>query len=372
MRIGLNLLYLLPGVVGGTETYAVSLLGGLAALPPDHDYVVYVNRESADLALPSAPNVTVVACPVRAASRARRYAFEQLQLPRLVRRDSLDVLHSLGYVGPLAVRCPHVVTVHDLIYVGFRDHLPLGKRLVLRLFVRSSVRRAARVIAVSTSSKAQIVADVGVPADRVCVVHEAGRVWPGGAAADAEAVLERHRIRAPYVVAFSSLSPSKNLPRLVEAFARIADRVEAQLVLIGHLPPGSSVEQAVDNAGPRERVRTTGFVPDADLAPLIGQAALFAFPSLYEGFGLPVLDAQSLGVPVVCSSAASLPEVAGDGALFIDPQSVVELADALLRGLTDEAVRADLVARGHRNAERFSWDRAARETVAVYEQAAAP
>lgn len=368
MRIGLNLLYLLPGV-GGTQTYAQSLVRSLLDLGTDDELRVYVNRESAGLDLPDHRALTVVTCPIHATSRPRRYLYEQLRFPDLVRREGLDVLHSLGYVGPLRVDVPHVVTVHDLIYVGFRDHMTARRRAALRVFVRGTARRADRVITVSESARGEILADMGLAPERVITIHEAGRPVPDGWTAD-PAVPTAYGITGPYVATFSSLSPSKNMPALVDAFARIAPEVDESLVLVGHQPAGSTLAAQVERLGLGERVVVTGYVPDDHVLPLIAGARLFAFPSLYEGFGLPVLDAQSLGVPVACSRIASLPEVAGEGAVYFDPSSVPDMADTLRRGLTDDALRAELVAAGSANVARFSWEQAARQTRAVYQEVA--
>jgi glycosyltransferase involved in cell wall biosynthesis len=370
VRIGCNLLYLLPGIVGGTQTYAVSLIRALAALDDDAEYVVYVNREAAALEIVDDPKVRTVVCDVMGRSRPRRYAFEQLRLPSLARRDGIDLLHSFAYVGPLRAPCPHVVTMHDLIYVGFRDHMPARRRWALRVFARGAGRRADRIITVSEASKSQIVDDMGLTRDRVTVIHEAGRPVPDRSVLHDRSVPAAHGIDGPYVVAFSSLSPSKNIPRLIEAFARVAPATEASLVLIGHVPKDADLQGLIRRAGLAGRVVITGFVPDDHVLPLMAQATVFAMPSVYEGFGLPVLDAQAVGVPVVCSAAASLPEVAGDGALLFDPGSTEEIAAALRRCLSDTTLRDSLVTRGSANLARFSWDRAAEQTRQVYREVA--
>lgn len=361
---------MIPGVVGGTQTYATSLIRALAASDQTNDYVVYVNRESADLELVDAPNFEIVRCNVRATSRPARYAYEQGVLPLRLRRDRIDVVHSMGYVGPLLSPCPQVVTVHDLIYVGFQDHMGDRRRRMLRLFVRATVRRAAEVITVSENSKNEIVADMHVDPARVTVIHEAGRETRERATGsiDSAGVIARYGLRPPYIAAFGSLNPGKNIARLVDAFGASA-HTDTQLVLIGHLD--ADVRAQTDRSGTAQRVVTTGYVPDADVLPLIGGAAVFAFPSVYEGFGLPVLDAQTMGVPVVCSGVASLPEVAGDGAVFFDPHSVDAITNALDRVLDDAGLRQRLVENGRNNAARFSWSRAAAETLRTYERVVA-
>jgi len=378
LHVGLNLLYLLPGEVGGTETYARSLVAELDALDGDDRYTLYVNREAAGLFDDAGlARCTVSVCPVDAARRWKRYAYEQLRLARRARSDGVDVLHSLGYVGPRSTHCPHVVTIHDLIYVGFADTMAASKRRLLRFFVRRSARHAARVITVSSASKAAIVDDIGLAPSRVTVIHEAARrdlLADRGSTTDDDEVLRRHGVVTPYVVAFSSASANKNIPALLDAFAAIPggahleDGRACALVLVGRVPADGKIAATIDRLGLGDRVVVTGYVADADIAVLIGNAVVFAFPSRYEGFGLPVLEAQLLGVPVVASNAASIPEVAGDGALLFDPRSAAEIASALATTLGEADVRDDLVRRGRMNAARFSWERAAQATREVYRE----
>lgn len=367
MRIGVNLLYLLPGVVGGTETYARSLLRELVGLDPANEFVLFVNRESRDVDIVSGPNVTVVHCPVSARRRGVRYAYEQAVLPVQVARAHLDVLHSPGYVGPVLHGCPHVVTVHDLIYVGFKEYMGTKRRVALRVFVRASARRAQRVITVSNNSRAQILDDMGLSPEKVVTIPLASRDVDRDASNDA-AVLERYRIERPYAIAFGSLSPSKNIDRLVEAAAEAMSATDWRLVVVGHVAGNGAVASTIARLGIAGKVILTGYVPDEHVLPLMANAGLFVFPSLYEGFGLPVLDAQAMGVPVASSHAASLPEVAGAGAVFFDPRSVDEMARALRRCILDEPTRERLITAGRANAAKYSWENVARQTLRVYEE----
>src|ERR1019366_7532450 len=195
MKVGVNLLYMIPGVVGGTETYARGLLTGLAAVGRKHDYVVFVNEEAADWPLPEGPFERVV-CPVRAKLRAARYAFEQLRLPAWARVRQLDVLHSLGYVAPLFASCASVVTIPDLNTVAFGSQLSPGKRAMLGVFTRWSARRADRILTISEFSKAQIVEHLGVAPGKVAVALLAAEQRRTQRTASGDA--------ARYVVAFSS------------------------------------------------------------------------------------------------------------------------------------------------------------------------
>ena len=371
MRIGINLLYLLPGVVGGTQTYAQELLSALAKQMEGHQYFLFVNEESRELPLPEAPHFERVVCPVRAHSRSGRYRYEQIALPRQLKHRQLDVLHSLGYVGPLRAPCKHVVTIHDLNYRAFKGAMRADKRLVLGFFVRQTARHADHIIAVSEFSKNQIVQHLHIRPNKVTVVHEAAK--QPAIALDAEqqrAILSAHNLHAPYIVAFSSLSLNKNISRLLSAFAQLTSEVGHNLVLIGHIPPEANIAGDIARLGLAARVFCTGYIPDAQVPVLLQHADLFVFPSWYEGFGLPALEAQIAGVPVACSRAASLPEVAGEGAAYFDPASDEDIARVLRQCLRDPNLRARLRQQGAANAGRFSWEQAARDTLQVYAQMA--
>jgi glycosyltransferase involved in cell wall biosynthesis len=368
MKIGINLLYLIPGQVGGTETYAVSLLNELADIDSSNEYHVFLNRESSGLNLHAANRFRRVECPVNATSRLYRYAWEQALLPWLVKRLRLDVVHSLGYVCPLISPCPSVVTIHDVNFIALRDVMSRGKRAVLGAFVRQSARRASHIIAVSNFAKSEIRRHMGVSVDKFTVIHE-GPGKPSdalGSAADWEEVRRRYGITTPYLVALGSQSAHKNVERLILAFAQITRRIPHCLVLAGHLPANGSILSLVGRLGLESRILLTGFVSDAHLFQIMRHAGLFVFPSWYEGFGLPVLEAQGAGVPVACSSAAAIPEVAGMGAEYFNPESVEGMAKVIQDCLSDSNLCQSLIQRGKENLDRFSWRTAALRTLEVY------
>lgn len=365
-RIGLNLLYLLPGVVGGTETYAAGLLQGLAEEDDGLEYVVFVNQESADWPLPQSPCMHRVVCPVRATNRVRRLVFEQTRLPGLVRRRGLDVLHSLGYIAPLPGSCPGVVTIHDMNTKGHGQSMPWLKRMILASLVRRGAYAARMVITVSEFSRREIHRHLGLPLERIQVVHEAP-LPPAPAMPDNAPLPD---IGGPFVLAFASLSRHKNIVRLIQAFSRIAAYFPHKLVLAGHVPDSGEIDAAIRRHDVTERVVVTGFLPGSSVRGLLAKADLFAFPSLYEGFGLPLLEAQAADTPVACSNRGALPEVAGGSALLFDPEQVVDMAATLAHALSQEEVRRQLVAQGRVNLKRFSWAKAARETLRIYARAA--
>lgn len=364
MRIGLNLLYLLPGIVGGTETYAAGLLQGLAGADRDNDYLVFVNAESAFWPIPDAPNIQRVVCPIRAANRIQRLVFEQAAMPRLAHAHRLGLLHSLGYVAPLKLPCPGVVTIHDMNTRGHGRSMGLCKRLILACMVRRSARRSSRVITVSEFSKREIISHLRLAPEKVTVVHEAPLI------ADRPAPPPFQRVGKRYLLAFASLSPHKNIPALIRAFALLAPDIPHQLVLAGHVPTDGTIRRAIAKRNLAGRVQLTGWLPRMEVEELLAGAEAFVFPSLYEGFGLPVLEAQAQGTAAICSNRGALPEVAGEGALFFNPESPRDMAETIRSCLSDAALREKLEQAGARNLRRFSWAKAAQETLTVYELAA--
>lgn len=370
MKVVLNLLYLLPGVVGGTETYAKSLIRAFSRRDDDNEYSVFLNRESADLDVTPTENFSRVICPINAVNRAARYSWEQGAMPLQLRRVKPDLVHSLGYVIPLAAKGPQVVTVHDVNYLGHKGWRTGIGRTAFRFFAERTVKRADRIIAVSRFSRDEIVRYMRVKPEKVTVVHSAGREAIPRSTNGASTSEVVRNLSRPYIMAFSALSAHKNIPRLIKAFGRIASIVPHDLVLVGHMPVKSSVRAEMEAAGGHDRIHFTGYLPDSDVASLLQNASLFAFPSLYEGFGLPLLDAQNAGVPVVASSAGALPEIAGESAVLFDPSSEEDMAKAMTRALLDPDLRTRLVEKGHENAQSFSWDRTARETLDVYKAVA--
>ncbi len=370
MHIGINLLYLLPGVVGGTQTYAQGLLDGLAAIDHENQYTIFVNLEAADLPLPAAPNFQRVVCPVQARRRSVRYAYEQIILPLQLFRRRIDLVHSLGYVGPLVTPCPAVVTLPDLNFIALRD-LPdmIGTRgWVLEFFAVQAARHARHVITISEFSKTEIVRYLGLPAEKIsATLLGAGTLndapnenWPG--------LQQQYQLPAHYVAAFGGGYAHKNIPRLIQAFARISGDIPHSLVLIGRLPPGVDAEQLAAASGLAGRVLALNYLPKSHVKAVLSHADLFVLPSLYEGFGLTVLEAQSCGVAVACSRVASIPEVAGEGAAYFDPQSVEDMANVIRACLLDTDRRSALIAHGQENLKRFSWEKTARETLAIYQR----
>jgi glycosyltransferase involved in cell wall biosynthesis len=351
----------------GTENYSLQLIRHLLALESGHRYRLYFNRPP-----------TVELFPMRADLELRVMPFPRLwthvRLSWEMARQPPDMLFVPAHVLPMVHPRSSVVTVHDLGYLHYPGAHPLLDRLYLDLSTRYNARAARRVIAVSQATQDDLVQYYGLEPDKITVVYSGWdeRMRPVEDEGTIERVKARYGIRGEYVLYMGTLQPRKNLGRLLEAVARL--RKEAQrgkapgLVIAGR--KGwlyDPIFQQVERLGLESEVVFPGYVPQDDLPALLSGARLFVFPSLYEGFGLPVLEAMACGTPVVCSNVSSLPEVAGDAALLVDPLDVKGMAEAMNRLVQDEGLRTELVERGYRQVRQFSWERCARETLAVLE-----
>jgi glycosyltransferase involved in cell wall biosynthesis len=355
----------------GIGRYTYQLACALTAMAPDETFsILYdprAHNSRYDLNdLLSRENVREVVAPVGVLS-----ADQQISIPRLLNRLKPDVYHSPYYVLPFAASCPMVVTVHDLIPEVYPKALPRPwLRHAFRGLVRLACRRARRIIAGSKATAEDLRHRLRLPAERVATIPYGVDVGfcpssPERVAAMRQALGLSH----PYVLYVGINKPHKNLVRLVQAWARMPDTVrgDTRLVLAGREDPRyPQTRQAIAQLGLQDSVTILGPVPDSDMAALYSGAVAFVFPSLYEGFGLPVLEAMACGTPVVASNRSSLPEVVGQAGLLIDPFDMDALAAALSRLLLDAELRRELSAQGLIRARHFSWEHAARETLAVY------
>ncbi len=303
---------------------------------------------------------------------AVRVVWEQCVQPFVLRRLGADLAHGPVFVAPLAAPCPVVVTVHDLSFVRFPRLFRPANRLYLGALTRLSARRARRVIAVSAHAADETAHLLGVPRARIDVVYHG--VDPQFRPLPAETV-QRFRAAAGlperFVLFLGTLEPRKNLVRLVEAFARLRDPALKLVIAGGRGWYDEEVHARVEALELNDRVVFPGYVPAEDLPLWYNAAAVFAFPSLYEGFGMPVLEAEACGTPVLTSNCSALPEAAGNGALLVDPLQVEAIAAGLERLFHDETLRGELRQRGLAHAARFTWQQTAAETVAVYRRALA-
>jgi glycosyltransferase involved in cell wall biosynthesis len=372
MQIAFNLIFLVPGETGGMEVAARELIPALVAAAPGVRFTAFINREAAAAADgPWGELLPAVTVPVNARSRPQWVAGEQVLLPRLAGSRGVDLVHSMASTAPAWGRFRRVDTVHDLIYARHPDAHPGARNLGMRVLVPLAVRRSHRVIVDSESTRRDLVDLLGAPAARIDVVPLGVDTAPRPAPLAEVEVRRRFDLGERNVVlSLSAKRPHKNLAALLGALARIPAARRPVLVMPGyptwHEP---ELRARASELGVQGDVRFPDWLAAEELEGLWSVAAAFAYPSLYEGFGLPVLEAMARGVPVACSNASSLPEVAGDAALLFDPRDEGAITAALERLLSDQAEAQRLRVAGRARAAQFTWERTARLTLASYARA---
>jgi glycosyltransferase involved in cell wall biosynthesis len=353
----------------GIGTYVRNLLRHLSRIDSKTEYVLLCRAQDCGVVEELGENFRAVPEPARPYS-----ASEQLRIPLDLRREGIDLFHAPHYVLPPLTPCKSVVTIHDCIHLRFPQYLP--NRLAYA-YARSSLwfatHRSNRVLTVSEASKRDILRYFRVPEGKIDVIYNAidERFGEPPAPEEIERVRDRYQLNAPYILYAGNIKPHKNLERLIEAFhmLRRGDLEHVKMLIIGdEISKYATLRRAVHKYKLHKHVRFFGFVPDKTLAVLYRLARAFVFPSLYEGFGLPPLEAMASGTPVITSNLSSLPEVVGDAALLIDPYDADAIADAMRRVLLDSDLREDLRHRGLRRVPEFSWDRSVRRVREIYEE----
>ena len=351
----------------GIGTYIRNLLRHLARLDNTTDYVVLCNEADRTFAAELGENFRPVA------ERSRAYSLrEQFAVPLDLRRERADLFHAPHYVLPPLTPCRSVVTIHDCIHLRFPQYLPnrLGYAYA-RASLWVAAHRSARVLTVSEASKRDILRYFSVPESKIDVIYNAidERFHEEPPADEVMRVRERYQLNDPFILYAGNIKPHKNLERLIEAFHTIrrGEFEHVKLLIIGdEISKYATLRRTVHRYKLHKHVRFFGFVPDATLAILYRLARVFVFPSLYEGFGLPPLEAMASGTPVITSNVSSLPEVVGDAAMLIDPYEPDAIAGAMRRVLADDRLRDDMRERGLARVRHFSWDRSVRRIREIY------
>ncbi len=380
MRIGIDARFLTHPQCGGFKTYTECLVAALAIVDADNRYILYVDRPpDEDAAVPRAENFELRIVP-GALPMIGMLLREQVRLPRQIARDRLDLFHSPVLTAPLHIGCPLVLTLHDMIwrFPGvYNDRRPRAlRRRLMDAYYRSIPERAARkaaiILAVSQASKSDIVRILGMAEEKVIVTHEAARgvFQPLKDRRQLEAVRTRFNLPPEFIMGICASDPRKNLDTLVEAYAVLPSDLRKKFPLVvmwGHDRLTGTLAKRITELGLDGQVLFRRLGPKAEeMALLYNAATLFVFPSLYEGFGLPPLEAMACGTPVVVANNSSIPEVVGDAAVLVDASDAGNLASGIAEVLADETRRAELSTKGMARAAVFSWERCARETVEAY------
>jgi glycosyltransferase involved in cell wall biosynthesis len=360
----------------GIGTYIRSLVQALGGIDRENRYTIVTDRAGiAELkGLPE--NFTTAIY-----SRSDHSTFDHVAFPLFLRRLSPDLVHIPLNRVPLFMVRPYVVTIHDMANLFFEEEASKARMQLRRYRFRRGLARADRVIAVSEATKKDVENVMGIPPARIRRVYNAPD--PGfferaskGNGPESEKILERYQINYPYLLYAGAIRRHKNIPRLIEAFAVVRDQLasheiykDLRLVIIGdNISRFPSVRQAVIKSRVEHAVRFLGFVPFDTLRCFYESASAFVFPSRYEGFGLPPLEAMACGAPVIASNVSSLPEVVGEAAVQVNPERVFDIARGIQSVLLDEELRARLIRRGREQAARFSWSWTARQVLEIYRE----
>ncbi len=369
MRVGLDLLYLVPGETGGRETYARELVPAMRKLAPELELVAFVNRDAGSrLVIELGEGIDAVVVPVSARNRAQ-WALGELSLVSMAaRRARVELLHSMANFAPPWGPFRRVVTIHDLQYMAVPELLSWPVRKTTHGMVSVAAHRAHRIIAVSGAGRNEIVAGLGVPQERVDVVPNGVRPPPPAPAT--AGVRERHRLGERRVaLSVATNLPHKNLPVLLEALALIGREKRPLLALAGHGTQEQSLWAQALAAGVADDVRLLGGLSTGELDSVYAIADCLVLPTLHEGFGMPAIEAMARSIPVVCSDIPALREVAGPAALYFDPRAPAQIAARIAEAITDTALADRLRMQGRERAAQFSWEAAARGTLNSYQRA---
>jgi glycosyltransferase involved in cell wall biosynthesis len=358
----------------GIGTYIRNLVRQLTRIDQETEYVLLCQERDRQITGELELGRNFRAVIDRSASYSIR---EQISVPIVLGRQNPDLFHAPHYVLPPLVRCRSVVTIHDCIHLMFPQYLP--NRLALA-YARSSIwmaaRTSSRILTVSEASKRDILRFFNVPPEKITVIYNGidQRFHVKPPDEEMARVRQRYQLEGDFVLYVGNVKPHKNLGRLLDAFHQVRQGGldHLKLVVIGdEISKYTELRRLVHRLNLHKHIRFLGFMPDETLAVLYRLAAVFVFPSLYEGFGLPPLEAMASGTPVVTSNVSSLPEVVGDAAVLVDPNDAESIADGMRRVLTDPTLAATLTERGLARAAEFSWERSVRQINAIYRELAA-
>jgi glycosyltransferase involved in cell wall biosynthesis len=365
LRIGINALFLIPGGVGGTEIYLRFLLGSLFRIDETNHYAVFVNRETGSELVPACPRFCAIPCAVRASSRPARILFEQVRLPRMLARHGIDVLLNPGFTAPVFTRCPQVTVFHDLQHKKHPEFFRARDLPFWNVLLAASAARSNRLIAVSNNTARDLAESFPLAKGKIATVRHG--VDPEFFAIGKERLVptDASRRTRPFILVVSTLHPHKNLELTLEVFHRFrALHPEYRLVIAGLKGfATATLQDRVRALGLAEDVDFTGWIPRNDLYALFRDAHAFLAPSLFEGFGLPLIEALAAGIPSACSAIPPFSEIAGEVARTFDPSSADAMLAALEIAAHDEVFRSRAMVEGPRQAHMFDWNRTAEGTL---------
>lgn len=370
MRIGIDATALPPQPVGAGN-YIIQLIRALASLKVNDEFVIFAQqRGHALISLPENDSFELIILEDR--NPGSRLIWEQTLYPQLIRKSGVDLLHSMHYTRPVKLPCASVVTFHDMTFFLYPELHTRAKRLFFPLAIRASARQADALTAVSESTRQDAIRVLGISPEKI-VATQLGvdpTFRPINDAAIKRKIAEKYDLPERFILYVGLLEPRKNLPMLIRAYKRLIDGGENfKLVLVGRY--GWMYEELlrqINNLDLEEMVHFTGYVSQEDLPLVYNLSSLFVYPTLYEGFGLPALEAMACGVPVITTDVSSLPEIVGEAGILVPVNNVEALYGAMIAVLGDEDLRRKMINKGIQRAAKFTWEQTAILTFQVYQQ----
>jgi glycosyltransferase involved in cell wall biosynthesis len=369
MRIGIDATAL-PSQPVGAGNYIIHLIRALARVNDRHELLVFTHPVGREL-IGVAESERFRWAVISGGNPTRRMLWEQASLPGLVEKNRLDLLHSLHYTRPWRLPCLSVVTFHDMTFFLYPQLHTLPRQVFFPLAIRASARSADALIAVSESTRSDSMRLLGIPAEKIFATQLGVEpaFHPIRDAGLREEIRQKYRLPDRFILYVGLVEPRKNLPGLLQAYRSAVQKgIEHHLVVVGRFGwRYRQVLEEIEALGLHEQVHFTGYIPQDDLPIVYNLASLFVYPTLYEGFGLPALEAMACGTPVVTSDVASLPEIVGEAGILVPPGDQQALSQALQTVLADQGLQNRLATKGPERASQFTWERTARQTLQVYQ-----
>lgn len=371
MRIAINTLSL-NRTKAGMGNYICNLVNNLARMDRKNSYHILVSDNNGKFFRIRQGNFRTINLGKGVTRGLNRFLWEQFSLPGYLKKNRIDILHSPGFVTPLMSKAKNIVSIADMTFINYPEVHTLFKRAYFRLFMPRSIRNADKILAISESTKKDILKLVKVDPEKIKVTHLAhGREFSVKDKKKARAFAKtRYGINPPFILFVGMIEPRKNLERLFRAFLELKkEGIPHELVIVGKKGwKYKGIFKTVKELMLEDDIIFTGYVPDNDLAILYNASEMLAYPCLYEGFGIPILEAMACGCPVITSNVSSMPEVAGDAALLVNPEKTGEIASAMRKVIYDERLQKELKRKGKLQSSRFSWENTARQTLTAYEK----
>ena len=375
MRIGIDATAL-PANPAGAGTYTSELIRALAQIDAPHEWFIFTHPGGkAYINLPDKPSLHWVLTPQK--SPLRRLIWEQTVFPFLVHRLKLELLHSLHYTRPIFLPCPSVVTFHDMTFFLYPQVHTRSKRFFFPAAIRFSARTASALIAVSESTRRDAIRLLNIPAAKIYTTpNGVSPVFrPVSDPQRLQACREKHHLPDKFILFVGTIEPRKNLPLLLKAYHGLLSsppwmQAVPSLVLAGQMGwMVNDVLHQIETLGLQEKVHLTGYIPPEELPLVYNLASVFVYPSIYEGFGLPALEAMACGTPVITTNTSAMADYVGDAGILVPPNNQEALVQAMQTLLMDQDLQHSLAQKGQEQAAQFTWERTAQETLKVYELA---